>query len=82
MSVRLSIFRERCENHWQYRRLVKRLTEAEFDMIVDFIDDNDGLGHLEFEYAVNRMFLHADKPKNWSIIQELLLLTNTAAKAS
>lgn len=76
---RLDALKSRCQQY-PYRKSAARLTEAEFDMLVAFIDDHDELGHLEFEYAVNRMFLNCSKPKNWTIIQELLTISNTAAK--
>ncbi len=62
-----------------YEKVVKRLTEAEFDLVVEFIEDHDRLGHLEFEYAINRMHLDRKKPKHWAIIEELLAVCNTAA---
>ena len=80
-TTRLEALLDRTKNHPIYQKLGQRLTEAEFDRIVEFIEDHDQLGHLEFEYAVNRMFLDgAPRPKNWGIIQELLTIVNTAAK--
>jgi hypothetical protein len=61
-----------------YSRIIARLSESEFDTVVAFIEDNDQLGHLEFEYAVNRMHLNVEeKPKKWAIIQEVLTVVNT-----
>lgn len=65
---------------YPYEKSAKKLSEADFDRVVEFIDDNDHLGHLEFEYAVNRMFLDKPKPKHFAIMQELLSVVNTAAK--
>ena len=63
-----------------YRKLALKLTESEYDQVVQFIEDNDHLGHLEFEYAINRMFLDMpNKPKNWGVIMELIMACNTAA---
>jgi hypothetical protein len=74
---RLEYFRLRVGEHILYKRLALKLSEAEFDSCVAFIEDNDHLAHLEFEYAINRMFLdRKDKPKNWIIIQELLMVAN------
>jgi hypothetical protein len=60
--------------------LARRLTETEFDEVVAFVEENVELGHLEFEYAVNRMHLNLEKkPKNWAIIQEILMSANARA---
>ena len=75
---RIEALKSRCQQY-PYAKSVTRLSESEFDLMVDFIDDNDDLGHLEFEYAVNRMFLDREKPKHWAIIQELLTVANTAS---
>lgn len=74
---RLDMLQEKCKQ-LPYNKLAKRLTEGEFDHLVTFIEDHEELGHLEFEYQVNRMFLDKAKPKNWAIIQELLVITNSA----
>lgn len=62
-----------------YSKAAKQLSAADFDRLVSFINKNDGLSHLDFEYAVNRMFLDLPKPKNWSIIVELACAINTKA---
>lgn len=80
MNTRLQLFESRCREHLIYRRLAKRIDEAEFDRIVTFIEDNDHLNHEQFEQAVNRMYLNEPKTKHWPIVQELLSMTNTAAK--
>lgn len=77
--TRLEALRDRCQRY-PYQKNAKRLSEAEFDSMVEFLEENDHLGHLEFEYAVNRMFLDRPKAKNFAIIQELLSVANTAAK--
>lgn len=66
-----------------YQKVSKKLTEAEFDLVVAFVEENESLGHLEFEYAVNRMFLNvANKPRNWVIVTEILMALNTRAKGN
>jgi hypothetical protein len=77
LCARLEALTIRC-SQLPYKKVANKLSEAEFDKMVAFLEDNDHLGHLEFEYAVNRMFLDKDKSKNWSIIQELLCVCNTA----
>lgn len=61
-----------------YKRPAQSLTEAEFDEMVAFAEDNADLGHLEFEYAVNRWHLDdVKKPKNLSIMTWLLISANS-----
>lgn len=65
---------------YPYKTLALKLSGTDFDVIVDFIEENEELGHLEFEYKVNRMFLDKpEKPKKFAIIQELLMVANTRA---
>lgn len=74
---RTQALKEIC-SQYPYQRSALKLNEAEFDRIVDFIDENDSLGHLEFEYKVNRMFLFdKDRPKHWTIIQDILTAANS-----
>lgn len=77
INSRLIALQDRAQRY-PYKKSLEKLTEAEFDLIVEFIDDHDHLGHLEFEYAVNRMFLDKEKPKGWAVIQEILVVVNTA----
>jgi hypothetical protein len=73
---RLEYFKLKCSEHILYKRLALRLSEDEFDVAVQFIEDNDHLDYLEFEYKLNMMFDGKPKPKRWSIIQELVLVAN------
>jgi len=76
---RLDALLER-SSRYPYVAKFNRLTEKEYELMVMFIHENDSLPHIDYEYAVNRMFLDREKPKNWTIIQELLTASNTAAK--
>lgn len=76
-NLRLEALKNKVEQY-PYQKPARRLSESEFDTVVQFIEDNEDLGHLDFEYAVNRMFLDGEKPKNFAIIQELLVVCNTA----
>ncbi len=42
-----------------------------------FIQKNAALSKGDFEKAINRMFLDKDKPKNWTVILELLTCANS-----
>jgi hypothetical protein len=76
--TRLESLKDRVQQY-PYKKSALKLTEAEFDEMVAFIEENDELGHLEFEYAVNRMFLSKkEKPKHAFIMMELLVVCNFA----
>lgn len=76
---RIVALREFCSDFYG-KKLALKVTEAQFDQVVAFIQDHDHLGHLEFEYAVNRMYLDKPKPKGWTEVMEMLLSANTRAK--
>jgi len=66
---------------YPYEKNVKKLSTKEIDFICKFVADNDSLNHLDFEYAVNRVFMtqsHGINQKKQAIIQELLTCANTA----
>lgn len=76
---RIQAFQQLC-TEWNGKRLATKLTESEFDEVVAFIEDNDGLPFLEFEYAANRLHLDEPvKPTNIYVMVELLHSTNTRA---
>lgn len=61
-----------------YGRLVKRLKKGEMDLIRGFIATNDSLEVIPFEMASERWYLDdPKKPKNLSIMVELLLVANS-----
>lgn len=66
------------KTHPFLKKLYAKLSAAEIALAEAFIRTNDSLPHLEFEYAVNRMFLNQKVlPKNWTGIMELLTCANT-----
>lgn len=79
-SNRITEFHKLSEHPWLHKTY-KRLSKEHITFCESFIKDNDHLGHLEFEYAINRMFLDKVKPysyKHIAIIQELLTCCNSA----
>lgn len=54
------------------------MTESERKLATDFIQANDSLDKANFEYAINRMFLDKDRPKNYKFVLELLTCANSA----
>lgn len=59
--------------HPHYMGLIKRLNLAELELIDRFIKSNIGANRDEFVIKVNRMFIGVEsKPKNWTLIQEIL----------
>ncbi len=66
------------EEHAWLGRIFKRLSKSELQIAKDFIQSHESTPQQEFEFAVNRMFLgKADKPKNYTMILELLSCANT-----
>jgi hypothetical protein len=61
---------------YPYRNHAQKLTEAQFDTVVAFIEDNDTLGHLEFEYKANRWLIDNKEPKK-TIMWDLLVSANS-----
>jgi hypothetical protein len=78
---RLDFFRHNVTNNPFYSKLSKVLSEAEFDEVVSFIEENDNLEYLNFEQKVNRLGLDQgyDKKKRSKlfVMQDLLLMANT-----
>ena len=65
------------ETRYPYANLFKKLKAACRAEMQENLNKLDNLGHLEFEYAVNRLYLNKDnKPKNWKIICDLLVTAN------
>lgn len=65
-----------------YQNLALRLKESEFDQIVEFAEEHEALGHLEFEYTLNKWLLDLPKPKHFGIMVELLMCANSSAKGT
>lgn len=69
--------------HPWLQKAYRKLKRAELDLAHKFIAENDALSQGDFEHKVNRMFLfQPDKPKNWTIILELLTCCNSADRAT
>lgn len=63
-----------------FSRVFKKLKVADKALCLEFIEKNDALDRAAFELAVNRMFLDkAEKPKNWTLIVELIATANIKA---
>lgn len=54
------------------KKTFKKLTPSDIDLIRTFITDHIHLNHENFEKTLNRLFLHRDRPKNWTLILEIL----------
>jgi hypothetical protein len=66
------------EKHAWLKKVYARLNASDKAMIERFIADNDGLDKHNFEFAINRMFLDKNRPKNYKLILELLTCCNSA----
>lgn len=68
---------EKLRFQYPYSKNAHRILPEELDEMKQFIANNEQLGHLEFEYKVNRMYLDRSlKPRNWVMMTELLLVSN------
>lgn len=77
MNPRVLKLKQLAGHSW-YAKLLKKISDAEFDMIVEFCEDNAHLNQLEFEFAANRMFLGRQRPKHFAIINEILVVVSYA----
>lgn len=77
MSSRLKKFHSYAKHGWLSKSYAK-LSASEREMAEQFIRENDAKSKGDFELAVNRMFIdRPNKPKNWTIILELLANSNS-----
>ncbi len=72
MSLRLEKFRNFCHHPIQ-KKLARKLTEAEFDECVAFIEDHEHLDRNGFVFKVNRWKLDQPKTRNHVIMWNLLV---------
>ena len=79
MSERLSKLKSFSNHEW-LSKAYRRLSPGELEIMASFIADNDHLDKGRFELAVNRMFLDKPKPKNFTIILELLTCCNSSLR--
>ncbi len=78
---RLEAF-ESLASHGLLGRVWARLKPEGERFCLEFIEKNDHLGCSEFGALVNRLFLDEAKPKNASIIQEILSCTNSTFRTA
>ena len=67
---------KKLSSHAYYGKSIKKLKAIDFGIIYQFISENDHLDKNDFASAVNRMFINNEKPKNFTMIMELLDVTN------
>lgn len=77
--TRAEAFQELKAHPW-HKRTFAKLSSEELGLCLSFLEENAALPREEFEKAVNRMFLDSVvKPKRWTMVLELLSLSNTRA---
>jgi hypothetical protein len=77
MSARRQKFESYATHPW-LKKAFGKLSAAERTLARDFIDRHDQLLPGDFEYRVHRMFMdQPEKPKNWTVINELLVCCNS-----
>lgn len=64
---------EELKSHPYYAKYLLKLSQSEMQFCIDFIEQHNARSRSEFEYLVNRVFIgKPDKPKNWTLICEIL----------
>ena len=76
MSLRKTALDELCIKY-PYYKIAASLHEFEFNGMMNWLEEHDNLGHLEFEYAVNRMTIKGVKQKQLMKIMDLLISANS-----
>lgn len=80
MSQRMSRLKE-YETRLPYSEWWKRLKTEGQAAVKNFISRHDHLTKGEFEQRANRLFLDLpNKPRNWSLISQILVNVNCAVK--
>jgi hypothetical protein len=75
VDLRRQAFDGYAEHPWLHKSY-KKLTAEERALAHRFLSENGALTKDEFILRVNRMFLDRPKPKNFTVIQELLTCAN------
>lgn len=66
------------KSHPWLKKAYAKMTKKDLEIAINFIESNHSLSPSEFEHKVNRMFIDKiDKPKNFTIILELLSCCNS-----
>lgn len=72
---------ESFKDHAWLKKAYAKLKRDELELARKIIRDNAHLSKGDFELMTNRLFLgQTDKPKNWTVISELLCCANTGAE--
>lgn len=77
--TRLKAF-ESLETHAWLGRVFKRLSKSELAFCLETLRSSEHMSKGDFELKVNRLFLDREKPKNSTIIMELLSCANSQIK--
>ena len=81
-NLRLSHFDGLISDPW-YGAAMRKLNRSEHSLCVAFLVEHEKLDKGAFEMAVNRMFLDKmERPKNWTLIADLLTAANIKAYPS
>ena len=67
-------------DHAHYSRLIQRLKQSDIKMIEQFNAAHEQLDIENFSFILNRFFLSKEKPKNWGLILEILMTSNSNRK--
>lgn len=68
------------EHHAFYCTMFKRLKATDLVTVGEIIRTYADLGQFEFNKAMSRHWLDKARPKNWTDLEELLVVANNIAK--
>lgn len=62
------------KTHPYLKKVFAKLKKEELDICLQFLKETESLNKNDFAFKTVRMFLgNENKPKNWSVIEELLI---------
>ncbi len=72
-GARLTALKALSDHAW-YGKVLKQMSEAEFDLVVELIEEHGDLDRNEWTVKINRLYLdQPNKPKRLSLLQDVLM---------
>lgn len=64
---------KKLSDHAWYKKVLVRLSEAEFDQVVEIIEDHGDEDKDRFTHTINRLWLDGPKPKHFGQMLDVLM---------
>lgn len=62
------------KNHPYYSKYFKKLKESDIEFCINILEQTNNLNKNDYSFKIVRLWLdQKNKPKNWTIIEELLI---------